>query len=280
MKHKILLTIVLLCMGSALPAQSDIVRKRHNYEFSPDDRLVFELEIDAAEVKIEPNPHEDELSVFLKFTDESFDYRIDYDQQDSRISLIFDKERWMEEHDGRLRAEIEVLLPAFVRLDFDCRIKAGDVDMQLGGLSLTRFALKTWAGDVRISFDEPNRISMRSLVLNTKVGETRLRKLGNARFHHAEINNGIGQLEIDFSGLQNDATADIDLDIGATDIFIPEDVGVKLSVHKFLFLSQVDIPSSLRKRGKYYVSDNYRQDDKSVILKVKPGIGDLRITYH
>lgn len=87
-------------------------------------------------------------------------------------------------------------------------------------------------------------------------------------------------MDVDFSGLTEDATADVDLDIGATDIFIPDNIGVKLSVHKFLFLSQVDIPHSLRKKGSYYISENYQDDEKSVVLKVKPGIGDLRISYH
>lgn len=280
-KQKItILTFSLLLVGSMLSAQGDVVRKRHNYEFSAQDYLIFEIEIDAAEVKISPNTHETELSVFLKFNDESFDYDIDFDEHDNNISLSFEKKQWIDDHDGQLRAEIEILLPPSVVVDLDCRIKAGEVDMQLGDLSLKRLALKTWAGDVRVDFQQPNRIAMRSLLLNTKIGETRLKNLGNARFRHAEINNGIGQLEIDFTGLAEGASADVDLDIGATEIFIPDEVGVKLSVHKFLFLSQVDIPHKLRKKGKYYISDNYHRDDKSVILKVKPGIGDLRISYH
>ncbi|KAA3653235.1 MAG: hypothetical protein DWQ10_18600 [Calditrichaeota bacterium] len=270
----------LLVSSSLLMGQEEIIRKRHNYEFTPGENLELELEIDAAEVTLSPNPHESELSVYLEFSETAFDYDIDFDEHNHNISVNFEKKHWMNDDDGEYKTEIEVLLPRTVLLDLDCRIKAGEIDMELGDLSLKRFALRTWAGEVMISFDQANRVSMRSLSLNTKVGETRLKKLGNARFRHAEINNGIGQLDVDFSGLVEEATADVDLDIGATDIFIPEEVGVKLSVHKFLFLSQVNIPHQLRKRGSYYVSDNYQDDEKSVLLKVKPGIGDLRISYH
>lgn len=155
---------VLIFSSGVLLAQDEIIRKRHNYEFASDEKLEVELDIDAAEVKLMPNPHESELSIYLEFNDAAFDYHIDFDEYDNRISLTFEKEHWMKDDSDNYKTEIEILLPRTVIVDLDCRIKAGEVNMELGDLSLTRFALKTWAGDVKISFDEANRISMRSLL--------------------------------------------------------------------------------------------------------------------
>ncbi len=163
-------------------------------------------------------------------------------------------------------------------MDLYSKIKAGQVEMDLGGLSLKRFELQTYAGEIDIDFDEPNQIEMRSLLLNTKVGETHLRRLGNARFRNANIDNGIGALHVDFSGaIEDEASVSIDLDIGETDISIPDEVGARVSVKKFLFLSDVSISRGFRKSGRYYINDSYNNARKNIELSVAPGIGALSI---
>ena len=152
--------------------------------------------------------------------------------------------------------------------------------MDIGGLSLRDFRLKIFAGEVVVDFAEPNKIVMNSLDINIKVGETQLRNLGNARFRNADIDNGIGALDIDFTGdLPESANAMIDLDIGETDIFLPDNLGVKLSVRKFLFLSDVNVSGNFRKSGNHYYSDNYDSNRKGLDLEVKPGIGELKVRY-
>ena len=281
MKMKNLPLIALMfTFVTTLFAQGETVRKRHNYQFEKGSSLTLEVEIDAAEVTFAANDRETELSVYLAYEEDRFEYDIDYDEKDHAIFISFDKTHWMDDDDFDGDVEIEIMLPAAVIVDLDCRVKAGEVNMDLGDLSLQRFELKTWAGEVEVDFHESNRIPMRWLGINTKVGETRLIKLGNARFQRAEINSGIGQLNVDFTGIDEESSADIDLDIGATEIYIPDNIGVKLNVNEFLFLSQVDVPRRLNKKGKYYYSDNYDQAKTSVLLKIKPGIGELRIAYH
>ncbi|MFQ5628194.1 MAG: LiaF domain-containing protein, partial [bacterium] len=220
------------------------------------------------------------IAVSMRYTEGEFEHDMDFNESNRTLEISFDKKGWVDSDHDNADVEIELLLPANVKLDFRSKIKAGEIEMEVGGLSLRRFYLKTWAGEVLVDFDEPNRIVMNSLDINIKVGETQLRNLGNARFRSADIDNGIGALDIDFSGnLPDDATAKIDLDIGETDIFIPDDLGVKLSVRKFLFLSQVNISRKLRKSGSYYFSDNYDSNDRALDLEVKPGIGELNVRY-
>jgi len=122
-------------------------------------------------------------------------------------------------------------------------------------------------------------LSMSVLKINTKVGETEIIRLGNARFKEAEINGGIGEMRVDFRGkILNEALADVDLDIGEATIYLPDDdVGVKLSVSKFLFLSDVEISRNFRKSGRHYYSRNYDDAKNALTLRVSPGLGELNI---
>ena len=179
--------------------------------------------------------------------------------------------------DGK-KAEAIVSLPTEVAIDFFAKIKAGEIDFELGGLKIVDFTLHNWAGEVQVSFDEPNRAEMEVLEVDAKVGEVTLSKLGNAHFKEAEINGGIGELQVDFTGDKlRRSTARVDLDIGETTVVLPRDLGVKMAISKFLFLSQVSVPSGFYRSGRYYYSDNYEQAPEGLFLKITSGIGELRM---
>ena len=272
------LFILIIAPALLSAAGGDEIKYRREFEIIPGKDLKIEIDVDAATVEIAPNERTREVSISLYYTEDAFDYDIDFNERSHRLFIAFEKKDWMKSEKGHLKAELRILLPSESTLDVVARIKAGEVEMDLGGLSIRRFVNKIWAGEVNIDFDQPNRVPMSWLEINTKVGETVLRRLGNARFRFAEINSGVGELNIDFSGdMHPDASAEIDLDIGETSIYLPEDLGVKMNVRKFLFLSQVDVPFGFEKMGKYYVSENFDTATKKLDLKIKTGIGQLNI---
>ncbi len=274
------MAVVLFLGISPSFAQSDVIKYRRIFEVEPDRKLRFEVDIDAADVTIARNDIDDEISIFLLFTEEAFEYDFDYNEKRNLLSMEFRKTNWIKSDSRDLKAEIEILLPSAARLDFYAKIKAGEVDMELGDLTFQRFETSIWAGEVNIDFDAPNRIPMKWFELRTKIGSTAIKRLGNARFRFAEINSGIGELEIDFSGkMEDDATARVDLDVGETRIFLPDEVGTKLYVRKFLFLSGIDLLGFEHYGGKMYLSENYDLVRKKIELHVRPGIGELSIRY-
>ncbi len=278
MKKYFLIPLVVLIF-TQVQAQDD-VRIRRVFELEKGKPYFFLLKIDAGEVNLRPNHIENELSVLLRYSEDAFVYDFDFNERRRSLEVHFEKESWVDGDDNDLSAEVEILLPPAVLLKIESEVKAGEVELELGDLSITDFSFKAWAGSISIDFKKPNRKRMESFVVNTKVGETTLRRLGNARFQDALINSGIGELIMDFKGEKiEDARVDIDLDIGETEIFIPEEYGVKLRVNKFLFLSQVSLSHGLRKSGKYYYSENYESAEGVLRLLVSPGIGELHIVY-
>lgn len=251
---------------------------RKTYKMRTDRDARLRLDIDAGEIRLSRGQSDDEIHVWMLYTKSEFSHALSHDDRHNELDITFDKKGWFEYDSNRMSARLEIELPKEVQMRISTRIKAGDIDMQLGGLRIIDFALRTWAGEVNIDFDEPNKSEMRLLEINTKIGESSLRNLGNARFVNAEINGGIGELAIDFRGeMLKDASADVDLDIGETVILLPEKSGTKLSVSKFAFLSQVELPFSLEKEGRYYYTKNYRELGKTFQLRVNSGIGELRI---
>jgi len=242
------------------------------------------LDVDAGEVLVERGSDRQTGTISMRFTRDEFREKIDFDERKNRLKVSLDKKNWYKlkkSRNGRddVWAEVVLRLPHGVDILFDSKVKAGEVTMKMGGLRLREFCLNNWAGEVDVSFDEPNPITMDYLDIDAKVGEAKFIHLGNARFKRADINGGIGEIEVDFTGeILDESKAKVDLDIGEATIILPGDMGIKMSIGGgFSFLSQKNIDSSLYKRGGFYYSDDYEDMDERFFIRVTPGLGELNI---
>jgi hypothetical protein len=251
------------------------------------DKLKVNIEVDAGKVEINKNSNTNECRVFYKYDQGEIEKEIDYDKTRNLINVIFDQDfPWHvdsdeddenhHKHDNHLK--IVISLPETPQIDLQANVKAGEVDFDLGALRLRSVELRNWAGEVTIDFKEPNLVRMTSFDVNVKVGELKIHNLGNANFEVADINSGIGEMRLDFSGEKlKGATADVDLDIGETTIIVPENSGTKMRVSKFLFLSDVNYPNWFEKRGSYYYSEKFDKFGEQLNLRISTGIGELKI---
>lgn len=257
--------------------QSGTEDLQNTFKVNKTEPVHMRVQVDAGEVRVAKGGG-DEVRVGLRYDKALYDHSFRFNENRNTLEIVVDREKWFKNEDNHEGAKLELELPSEAELHLEFKIKAGEIDMQLGGLKIAEMALETMAGEVNLDFDEPNRMEMSSLDLNTKVGESKFIRLGNARFRDADINGGIGELTIDFGGeMAKDAVARVDLDIGETAIILPREAGTKLSVSKFLFLSHIDLPYELRQDGRYYFTENYDQAERTFQLRVSSGLGECRV---
>ncbi len=286
----LLMLSTLLFAVSLVSGQNDFITFEKTYRIQGN-QLEINLDIDAAKLVVEPNDQKDQCNVYLRYRGEKADRNIEYDpgrnQLDITLDFDFDWDRDGDrdrdndrdqecDHNGDVLVKIK--LPTEPRLDLNSRIKAGEIRFNLGGIHLANFELSNWAGDVSIDFPTLNLARLKLFDVNVKIGELDIRNLGNANCEEALINGGIGEMRVDFRGQSiKGLQAEIDLDLGETTLTLPADVGTKMRVSKFLFLSEVDYPNWFDRRGKYYYSENYREGEKNVNLDISTGIGELKV---
>jgi hypothetical protein len=272
--------IALFFLTTAFAQESRYGEFNKDFRVPTNKLLRVNIDIDAAKFKLRKITGTAEARVSMLYSEHDFRADADFDEKRNRIEILFSKKSWWDSSDNHSHAEVLVELPAGVEIDLDSEITAGEIDIDFGGLKLVALNLTTLAGEVLVDFSEPNETVMEFLRINTRVGETELVRLGNARFKEAEINGGIGEMRVDFSGALNpEASAYVDLDLGETHLYLPEEVGIKLSVSKFLFLSHIDLPYDFEKSGRYYFSSNYDRSAGELFVKVSPGLGELRVDY-
>ncbi len=239
------------------------------------------LQMDAGEIYITGSDKPDACDLSMIFPSDEYWNDIDYNESKNRLHIKIDKERWFKfnNSDENDYATCELTLPRSALLILTVRLKAGELRMDLGGLKMEELNVSSWAGETRIDFDTPNQIAMEMMDISAKIGECRLEQLGNARFKRANIDGGIGELSVDFSGEINpEGRAKVDLDIGEASVYLPEDKNVQLFIGgSFSFMSSKEIDSSLKHRGRYYYSREYDESENPFFVKITPGLGELRV---
>ncbi|MFC1607667.1 LiaF domain-containing protein [Candidatus Latescibacterota bacterium] len=290
MLSKLMTIIVMVTMtvGIAYAADSkDIKVIDEIFEVDAHELFTVDIDVDVADLVVTRSAHRKECRVFLTYETDRFSPDISFTK--NRLDVNIDCEKLFcnkDDDDGQSHGcsnnstivEVRIELPYGPDTSLDVYIKAGKTDFKVGDLSLNDFSLRCLAGKTVVDFDRPNRIEIDELNIHCSVGETELKHLGNARFKHADINGGVGEMNIDFTGdLIAKSYAKIDLDIGETDILVPDNTGTKIRVSRFLFFSNADSPSGFSKKGKTWYSDNYDDFDTRLSLNVSAGIGEVDI---
>lgn len=158
----------------------------------------------------------------------------------------------------------------------DLTINAGAYqgNFELGGLSLTRLTVKDGASNVELSFSEPNQVPMSVLRYETGASNVTLSGLANANFSTLIFSGGVGDYELDFSGvLTENGTVDISAGAGDVQLIVPKGVNARVTVESALV--NVNLSSNWSQSG-----DDYTQSGEGPLLTiiVKMAAGNLTIT--
>ncbi len=114
-----------------------------------------------------------------------------------------------------------------------------------------------------------------TLYVKTGAGENLL-DLRVVQLQNAEIYTGVGQTTINFAGnYKKDFDASIESGIGNTEIIIPKKVGVKIFIENGIGKVETEGLKSLEKD--IYVNESYEKAKVKANLKIKMGVGDLKI---
>jgi hypothetical protein len=114
------------------------------------------------------------------------------------------------------------------RLTVEIGASANQLD--LGGVPISRLAVRHGAGKTEIDFSAPNPQPMTLMEISAGAGSTELRNLANARFAELLVEGGMAAYVIDFGGaLQQDAHARINVALSSAEIVVPAMTAAKIS---------------------------------------------------
>lgn len=229
----------------------------------------------AGQMVIGPAEAGELYRVGLRYDSELFDPRTDYRSGRLRVGV--------EGTGGSVRmrdgaaGQLDLKLAASVPLDLDLEFGAVEAELELGGMHVRSVDIETGASDTKVRFSRPNPIACDRLALSMGAAALEATGLGNANCAAVEIEGGLGDLTLDFSGeWRRDMALSVAVALGSVTLVIPQDVGVR--VEKNGFLTGFDAPAFGKRDGAHY-SSNWSTAPRRLTVEVTGALGSINIRW-
>jgi hypothetical protein len=248
-----------------------------------DQREGLRVEVDFAVGRFQLAPADGRqlYRVGLTYIEEQFDPAIAYHPELKRLTIdLKGRERHVDFGDIRdTRQRLDLRLAPEVPLDLDLTFGAVQADIELGGLTLRSAAIGTGASETTVQFSAANQAACDGLTLNVGAAEFTVIGLGNSRCRVVDLKGGVGDITLDFSGAWPagaEMRVNADIGLGAVTLRVPESVGVRLNVDRFLASLDLD---GFTKRGGVHFSDGYDAAAVKLIVDVNAALGSIRVDW-
>jgi hypothetical protein len=193
--------------------------------------------------------------------------RIGTESLGRRFRLIQDREA----------GEMELALSRDVAMDLNLDFGAVQADIDLGGIALTRLEINTGASQTQIDISKPNSEAMSRASMDVGAAEFTVRNLGNLNTEVIEIDAGIGEIDLDFTGdWRQNARVSVDMGLGSLVLRFPRGLGVRFV--KDTFLTSLD-SEGLVKHGDAYYSLDYDDAEYQITVDVDAAFGSIRVAW-
>jgi hypothetical protein len=202
-----------------------------------------------------------------------------YDAAGHRLHVGVDGNSHGEYHyRDRPKQRLDLSLSPTTPTSLDLTFGAGTADLALGGLSLRDIHLKGGAAQTTLSFDQPNRITCGTFILEVGAIDLTTEKLGNARCDRIELKGGASSVVLDLTGQWPNGTSEVDVTVGVGSVTLrlPESVGVEADVDRFLTTFD---RSGLLRRGSSYYSASWDSAKTKLHLNVKAAMGEVNVEW-
>ncbi len=172
--------------------------------------------------------------------------------------------------------EWDLALAPHVPMSLKLQVGAAKGQLDLSGLALTDFSLETGASDMVVRWDAPNPVPMDRFLLRAGAANVEVRGIGYARPQDVQVEGGVGNLVLDFTGPWTDsARVRVTAGVGALTLRFPRDVGVRVAVEGGL--SNVQTRGDWRISEGAYLNEAYGQAGATLEVTLTAGIGGVAL---
>jgi hypothetical protein len=177
--------------------------------------------------------------------------------------------------DARNRWEMEI--GTAQPLNLEVGIGAAQSEMDLSGVPLLGLKVNSGAGELTMSFDEPNPETMIEGRVQTGAGKTEIKGLLNANAQRFRVTAGVGQLIVHLTGdaVTTDGTLKIDGSMG--EVVVKLDPSAPVRIAASAGLGSVHMDRALQQVKKGYQTASYEDAENHLNVDISTGLGAIRV---
>ncbi|TVP44689.1 MAG: hypothetical protein EA350_10995 [Gemmatimonadales bacterium] len=172
--------------------------------------------------------------------------------------------------------ELELRLGRTIPTELELTFGAVRAELDLGGIPLRSLSLTTGASEGTLRVSERNPEAMSSASFQVGAASFSARELGRLRAREIQVEAGVGEVRLDFEGLEAAETRlKATLGLGSLEIHVPAGVGIHLT--RSSFLSSLSAPD-LERRGNTWVSADWDTAPRRLRIDLETALGSVTVT--
>lgn len=177
--------------------------------------------------------------------------------------------------DARNRWEMEVGTAKPFHLEVG--VGAAQSIMDLSGVPLLGLKVNSGAGELTVSFDQPNPETMIEGRIQTGAGKAEIKGLLNANAQSFRVSAGVGQLIIHLTG--EDVTTDgrVKIDGSMGEVVVKLDPSAPVRIAASAGLGSVHVDRALLQVKKGYQTASYEDAENKLDVDINTGLGAIRV---
>ncbi|MDF1544752.1 MAG: LiaF-related protein [bacterium] len=280
MKKRLILLGLLTFFAVSVSTSARTKQVTKEIESEGVDRIEITAELGAGEFRIEPRDMDQAAIIDISYNPKRNDYEVDYNVSRSTGYLNLESDHRKSSDIDTDDNEWDIVLSTRYESTLELEIGACEADIDLGGIPLEEFALEIGAASGRVVFSEPNPIRMKEISIEAGASSLDLEKMGNANFDQFRFEGGVGSFTIDLSGEYNgESEVDIEIGLGSAEIYLPDDVAVRIETSGSNWLSSVDIHGRDFDEidDDLFETEDFDSADNRIILVIEVGLGSVDI---
>jgi len=236
------------------------------------------VQLKVGQIEVEPGSNNNSYELELHYNELAFEPVVEFVREGEVADLSIGLEGEGKSFSGFGQNRLFLRLSPETPLELETNNGVGECNINLTGMKLRSLVLESGVGETTLRMLEANPISCEEVRISSGVGELELVGLGNLSFEELEFQGGVGKASLDFSGSWDTiGEVDIEVGVGGITLLLPTGIGAQIRATK-TFMSDIEFPD-FTKKGNVYYSKNIDQAEKVIKFRVKAGIGEVTLKW-
>ena len=282
--------IIGVCLVTALAFAEDIVTEQHEVPYKGEEELNVGIEFGLGKLELRGTDNQKYImQAEITYSKDLYEPEIDYKTVGNRGKL-----RLISRQDENIRlwghskksssSDIKnnhwrVAMTERIPTAYDIELGLGKGILDFTNIKVNDLNLECGLSDVFVEFSKSNKERIRTLVIQSGLGNVEAIGLCNASMDRFNVECGLGSTKLRFDGdLKRDIKGRLTIGLGSVTIEIQKDYAVQIEAESS-FLSSLNFDGFREIEENIYRSRNWKNADQRIYMIIEIGLGSVDINW-
>ena len=282
--------IIGVCLVTALAFAEDIVTEQHEVPYKGEEELNVGIEFGLGKLELRGTDNQKYImQAEITYSKDLYEPEIDYKTVGNRGKL-----RLISRQDENIRlwghskksssSDIKnnhwrVAMTERIPTAYDIELGLGKGILDFTNIKVNDLNLECGLSDVFVEFSKSNKERIRTLVIQSGLGNVEAIGLCNASMDRFNVECGLGSTKLRFDGdLKRDIKGRLTIGLGSVTIEIQKDYAVQIEAESS-FLSSLNFDGLREIEENIYRSRNWKNADQRIYMIIEIGLGSVDINW-